>query len=160
MESIRPVKFTDLAQCLSVIQKSFGTVAKDFGLTEDNCPAHPSFMKLETLEKRFERGYLMFGLYENEQLGGFASLTKTSENECELRNLAVLPECRRKGYGEQLLDFCRRKARDMGCSKIKISIIEENTILKNWYLNYGFVHTHTIKYDHLPFTAGYMEIEA
>jgi ribosomal protein S18 acetylase RimI-like enzyme len=159
MENIRPVSYSDLPQCLSVICKSFETVARDFGLTEDNCPSHPSFMKVETLQKRFERGYLMFGLYENEQLVGFASLTKTGEDECELRNLAVLPECRRKGYGEQLLDLCRRKARDIGCSKIKISIIEENTILKNWYLKYGFVHTHTIKYDHLPFTAGYMEIE-
>ncbi len=37
------------------------------------------------------------------------------------------------------------------------TIIEENTVLKNWYIANGFVHTGTKKFDHLPFTTGYLE---
>ena len=64
-----------------------------------------------------------------------------------------------KGYGKQLLDFPKLKARDLGCTKIRIDIIEENTILKNWYLQNGFVHLLTKQFDHLPFYEGYMEVQ-
>ena len=36
-------------------------------------------------------------------------------------------------------------------------IIEESVVLKNWYIANGFVHTGTKKFDHLPFTCGYLE---
>ena len=39
-------------------------------------------------------------------------------------------------------------------------IIEESEVLKNWYIANGFVHTGTKKFDHLPFTSGYLEWEA
>ena len=45
----------------------------------------------------------------------------------------------------------------MGGSVIKIGIIEESSVLKNWYIANGFVHTGTKKFDHLPFTSGYLE---
>jgi hypothetical protein len=51
------------------------------------------------------------------------------------------------------------KIKESGGYKINISIVEENTVLKNWYAEYGFNHIGTKKYDHLPFTSGYMEIE-
>ena len=44
-------------------------------------------------------------------------------------------------------------------NKIKIGIVEENTVLKEWYKTFGFVHTGTRKYEHLPFTVGFMELE-
>ena len=40
--------------------------------------------------------------------------------------------------------------------EITIGIIEENTVLKNWYADHGFVHTGTKKFPHLPFTVGFM----
>lgn len=47
----------------------------------------------------------------------------------------------------------------LAANKIKIGIVEENTILKEWYEKIGFVHTGTKKFEHLPFTVGFMEIE-
>lgn len=47
----------------------------------------------------------------------------------------------------------------LGANKIKIGIVEENTILKEWYEKIGFVHTGTKKFEHLPFNVGFMEIE-
>ena len=36
---------------------------------------------------------------------------------------------------------------------------EENTALKDWYFTNGFAHTGKRKFEHLPFTVGYMEYE-
>ena len=48
-------------------------------------------------------------------------------------------------------------AKDLGCVKINIGIVEENEVLKKWYESFGFVHTGTQKFDYFPFTCGYME---
>ena len=157
MEQIKQIKMTDLQDCVKVINKSFATVASEFNLPEQNCPRHPSFMKIDTLQKRFTDGYKMFGLYEQDKLVGYVSISIDEDNAAELHNLSVLPDCRHKGYGKRLLDYCERKAKEMGCNKIKIEIIEENKILKNWYLKNGFIHLFIKKFDYLPFTVGFME---
>ena len=45
-----------------------------------------------------------------------------------------------------------------GVKKITIGIIEDNTILKDWYETLGFIHTGTKEFDSLPFTVGFMEL--
>jgi len=73
----------------------------------------------------------MFGLYEQEKLVGYVSISVDKDNIAELHNLVVLPDCCHKGYGKHLLDYCETKAKEMRCNKIKIDIIEENNILKD-----------------------------
>ncbi|HHY82091.1 MAG TPA: GNAT family N-acetyltransferase [Clostridiales bacterium] len=81
-------------------------------------------MKTDTLQKRFADGYQMFGLYEQEKLVGYVSISVDDDNAAELHNLAVLPDYRYKGYGKSLLDYCEKKAKEMRCKEIKIEIIE------------------------------------
>jgi ribosomal protein S18 acetylase RimI-like enzyme len=101
----------------------------------------------------------MYGLFNDKQLVGYVSLSKENDGVFELHNLAVLPEYRHFGYGRQLLDLCKEKAKEHGKNKITLGIIEENIVLKNWYAANGFVHTGTKKFEHLPFTVGFMEWE-
>ena len=157
---IKQLSQSDLPMVTVLIQTSFTTVAKEFGLTEQNCPAHTSFITTEKLQNHFDLGWLMYGLYRDGQLIGYVSLSKKSDGVFELHNLAVLPEYRHLGYGTLLLDFCKQKIKETGGNKITIGIIVENTVLKNWYAANGFVHIGTKKFTHLPFTAGYMEWEA
>lgn len=157
MEQIKQIKRTDLQDCITVINTSFATVAKEFNLSEQSCPRHPSFMKIDLLQKRFLGGYQMFGFYEHKKLVGYVSMSVDEENAAELHNLAVIPDCRHKGYGKCLLDYCETKAKEMNCNKMKIDIIEDNYILKDWYLKNGFIHLFTKKMEHLPFTVGFME---
>ncbi len=42
---------------------------------------------------------------------------------------------------------------------MKLSIVEENTVLRRWYESLGAVHTGTETFDFFPFTCGYMRIE-
>ena len=59
--------------------------------------------------------------------------------------------------GEELLKDAFKVAKELGCVKINIGIVEENKVLKKWYESFGFVHTGTQKFDFFPFTCGYME---
>lgn len=105
-------------------------------------------------------GWHMYALYTGEKIIGYMSLSKEGEDTFELHNLAVLSEYRHNGLGKLLLDHAKEAVRTLGGKSIKIGIIEESTLLKNWYIANGFVHTGTKKFDHLPFTSGYLEWRA
>ena len=155
--SIIKVTKDNLPECLDVIHQSFATVAADFGLTEENCPKHTSFIPISYLETQMKWGWLMFGLYTDKRIIGYMSLSKEADKAYELHNLAILPKFRHLGFGKQMLDHAKETVRSLGGSKIKIGIIEESTVLKNWYITNGFEHVGTKKFDHLPFTSGYLE---
>ena len=146
----------ELAECLEVIHKSFETVADAFGLTRENCPKHPSFLPLSFLETQMNWGWKMYGLYAGKKIIGYMSLSKEGEDVFELHNLAVLPEYRHKGFGKLLLDHAKLVVSSLNGSTIKIGIIEESEVLKDWYITNGFCHIGTKKFDHLPFTSGYL----
>jgi ribosomal protein S18 acetylase RimI-like enzyme len=155
---IKPLEYSDLVSCVKVIRESFATVARDFKLTELNCPNHTSFMTLEKMQNQFNIGTQMFGYFCDDEIVGYVSLTKIDNLTYELNNLAILPEYRHNGYGTELIDFCKAKVKELGGNKIKIGIIEENSILKDWYTANGFIHTGTQKFEHLPFMVGRMEL--
>lgn len=105
-------------------------------------------------------GYYPFGLCIDDEIIGFASLTDMGDGTYEMNDVAVLPEYRHYGYGKKLLDSCKAKVKELGSTKIIIGIVEDNTVLKNWYTANGFTHIGTKKFDHLPFTVGFMEWRA
>lgn len=144
--------------CLDIIHKSFITVADDFNLTRDNCPSHTAFISLEKLKAQYLAGRAMF-LYEKDgEKVGYFSLKKNG-NIAELDNLAVLPSYRHSGIGKEIIEFSKEYAREhLHAEKLTIGIIEENAVLKKWYENLEFIHTGTKKFQHLPFTVGFMEI--
>ena len=147
----------ELPQAAALIRESFSTVAKEFGLTRQNCPTHTSFMKNAALKKHFDQGWLMYGLYEERRMVGFVALHTAEEGLFVLKHLAVLPAYRCRGYGKELLDFCKAQAQALGIWKIVLTVIEEHSKLKRWYLQNGFAHVGTQRFESLPFTVGYME---
>ena len=107
------IRQTQIYFVAEVIRTSFASVAAEFELTEQNCPNHTSFITVDKIQRHLDSGWLMYGLYENKRLVGYVSLSKESDAVYELRNLAVLPECRHKNYGRQLLDFCKTKLKEL-----------------------------------------------
>lgn len=153
---IRPVEKDELASCLQVIHSSFQTVAMEFGLTAQNCPKHTAFLPLIYLQTQFDWGWHMYGLHEENNLIGYMSVSRESEDVCELHHLAVLPAFRHKGFGTLLLDRAKEITEELGASRLQIGIIEESAVLKNWYIANGFTSIGTKKFEHLPFTSGYL----
>ena len=145
--------------CLDIVHKSFQTVADEMILTKDNCSSYTAFMPIEQLISQFENNTPMLLYQYNGCFAGYFSLS-INDDSVELNNLAVLPEYRHLGIGKELVDYAITYSKNiLGANKIKIGIVEENTILKEWYEKIGFVHTGTQKFEHLPFTVGFMEIE-
>ena len=59
-----------------------------------------------------------------------------------------------------MIEFAKEYAqKELRANKITIGIIEENTVLKKWYEESGFVSTGTKASPHLPFTVGFMEVK-
>ena len=55
-----------------------------------------------------------------------------------VHDLAVLPPYRGQGVGRQLLDAVERKARDMGCCKVTLEVLENNHPARQLYESAGF----------------------
>lgn len=155
---IREARREEIPVCIDLIKRSFLTVADEFGFTEENAPGFTAFATTD--EKLFRQmdgeRRPMYVFVENGVLCGYYSLLIRENDECELNNLAVLPEYRHKGIGKRLLEHACLIARDNGCRIMNIGIVEENKRLRKWYEENGAIHVGTRKYDFFPFTCGYM----
>ena len=156
---IKEVMEKDIDKCVDVICRSFGTVADEFGFTQENAPRFTAFATTEErLEAQLiEAHRLMRAFYDKGNIVGYYSLVLQDNNECELNNLCVIPAYRHKGIGEELLKNVFKVAKELKCNKINIGIVEENRVLRKWYESFGFIHIGTQKFDFFPFTCGYME---
>ncbi len=157
---IKAVEEAQLTECVNVIRESFLTVADEFGFTVDNAPRFTAFATdIKRLNWQLNNEHRpMFAYFDKGAIVGYYSLLLQENNECELNNVCVLPQYRHKGIGEALLEHAFNTAKEYGCAKMNIGIVEENKVLRQWYEKYGFVHIGTKKYDFFPFTCGYMEL--
>lgn len=74
-----------------------------------------------------------------------------------IERLAVLPDYRHKRIGRRLMDYAFEKIKSYNGKTVSIGIIDENTVLKEWYKKYGFEETGIKKFDHLPFTVCFLQ---
>lgn len=156
---IREIKDNEIKQCVSVIRQSFKTVADEFGFTEENAPLFTAFATDEAIVLMWknEQRRPMFGYFEEGEQVGYYNLAFQSDGECELGSLCVLPGKRHSGIGEALLEDAESRARSLGFGRLKLSIVEENKVLRKWYEDHGYIHKGTKKFDFFPFTCGYLE---
>ena len=151
------LKENELINSVKVIRDAFKTVAIEFKLNKNNCPTHPSFLTIKQLNELKKKGTRFFGLFLNDLQIGFVAIEKADEDTFFMEKLAALPEYRHKGYGGQLADYVFEYVKNSGGTTVSIGIIDEHTVLKNWYKTLGFQETGIKKFEHLPFTVCFME---
>ena len=158
---IREINYSrnELNTSLRVITESFSTVASELGLSSENCPTHPAFMTWARLQETLEKKVNLFGLFSGELQVGLVAVEKSTDEVFFLERLSVLPDYRHQGYGKRLIDYAFNFVKAQGGKVIKIALINEHSILKQWYLDYGFIETGTKNFPHLPFTVCFMEKE-
>lgn len=89
-------------------------------------------------------------------------ITKEAEGVYELKNIAVLPEHQRKGYGKKLIEFLF--AHYSGCNVLFVGTGDCPSAL-SFYHNCGFVESHRVKnfftdhYDHPMFEDGVLLVD-
>lgn len=144
--------------CVRIIRESFQTVAEEFHLTAENAPSHPSNTTPDIFRQAIAKGLRVFGLYHDGSPVGCIGVEKAADGAVwYIERLAVIPPFRHRGFGAELLDFACRLVRKLGGEKASIGIINEHTVLKNWYLDFGFREISVRRYDHLPFAVCFME---
>ena len=158
---IREVKREDIPTCVNLIRGSFMSVADEYGITKENAPRFTAFaISDDRLYWHMDQEHSpMFVAEENGVICGYYSLLIQENGECELNNLAVLPQYRHLGIGKQLLEHSFTVAKNTGCCTMNIGIVEENTVLRKWYEENGAIHIGTKKFDFFPFTCGYLKRE-
>ena len=155
---IKSITKNDLCKCLNIIHKGYETVAIEFGITDENAPDRAgASLPYEKLLSEFESDVLMFAYYSNDIPVGFLSMKVLDGSACSITNIVVLPEHRHNGYGVELLEYCKQKARELCLHKITFGMINDNNRLRRWYEDNGFVNIGYKHYDGAPFTVGKME---
>lgn len=107
------------------------------------------------VDKYLERGE-MFVLDDN-GVKAECVVTKETDGIYELKNIAVKPDCQRKGYGRGLIEFLFSYYTD--CKAILVGTGDSPSTL-NFYQKCGFTESHRIKtfftdnYDHPIFENG------
>jgi len=147
----------ELRECAQVIRAAFRTVADEQGLTAENCPTHPAFLAEEQLIAKVQAGMRVLSAMQDGKLVGVVGIQQTGERRYEMMRLAVLPAFRHLGLGRQLVEHVCQTVKTLGGNVVHIGIIDENTVLKQWYLDLGFVICETGRMPHLPFTLCWME---
>ena len=157
----------ELRKSARVIQRSFKTVADQFGLTRENCPTHTAFLTTNGLKEQKNSGLKCFGLFAGEKQVGFVGVEKYDPDTLVrldpgtvrfwLEKLAVLWSERHNGYGEKLVSFAIDYVRQNGGTRIALGMMNEHTILKEWYFGLGFKEVELKTFPHLPFTVCFME---
>jgi N-acetylglutamate synthase-like GNAT family acetyltransferase len=157
--TVRKANSTDAPLLCGLIRKSFRDVAVRFKLTQENCPTHPSNCKKDWITTDFAKGTIYYLLERSALPVGCVAIEKATNDLCYLKRLAVLPEERRKGFGNQLVTHVLNTAREWGVKWISIGIIAKQTGLKQWYQKMGFREGETKEFSHLPFSVCFMTYE-
>lgn len=157
--TIRSIRIDESQAAVDILRRSFATVAERFGLTMENCPRNMAFYTEQRFVEDINRG-MQFYLLENDgQVYGCVALERAKSDMIYLGRLAVLPEHRSKGLGQALVHHIFAEAKQMGVKRVEIGVISEDTQLKDWYRQFGFVQTGTKAFDHLPFVVAFMAKE-
>ena len=148
--ALRRLQASDIPVSAQIIRVAFAAIALDYGITQGDYPAHSAFLEEEALMDELRGGAWMIGLFEGGLQAGFLSLRPHGEGAFYLERLAVLPQCRHKGYGEKLLDCATAMVAAAGGGSILLGALHENERLVRWYARYGFREAAAHEYASIP----------
>lgn len=114
----------------------------------------------DMIDKYLERGEMF--VLDDHGVKAECVITKESDGVYELKNIAVLPQYQRRGYGKYLIDFLVKYFSD--CNVLFVGTGDCPSTL-SFYHNCGFTESHRVKnffidnYDHLMFEDGIQLID-
>ena len=96
----------------------------------------------DSLNEQMKNGHQFF-LAENEnEVLGFASVSKENENLCKLNKIYVLPKAQKTGVGKALFNEIIQFAKNNKATELQLQVNRNNSA-KDFYLKFGF----TILYE-------------
>lgn len=147
-----------LRECVEVLQDAFETVAAEFGLTVDNCPSNAAFVDFGKLKSTLNKGVEYFGYYVEGRMNGCVGIKKKADSVYEISKLAVRKLERGQSIGAYLLEYVIEQSRMNQGSKMVLGLIDDDKVLKEWYIQRGFRISNRKKFKGLPFWVCFMEM--
>ena len=136
-----------------LLNDSFATIAKDFGLTIKNCPTNNAFITSTNLKSQLSNNKEFYFYETNKSIVGFISIEKSKHNPKTfyIEKVAVHPDFRHKGIGKHLMCFAENRIKKLNGYQISIGLINSNSQLKEWYSKQGYHEIEIKSFEHLPF---------
>lgn len=94
----------------------------------------------DMIDRYIERGEMF--VLDDHEVKAECVITKEADGIYELKNIAVKPDCQRKGYGKTLIEFLCSYYPD--CRTMFVGTGDSDAIL-NFYKNCGFSESHRVK---------------
>ena len=150
---------SDFVALTKLLNDAFGTVAKEFGLTKENCPTNNAFITCEELKSQLSDSREFYGYADKDKITGFIAIERSSRDPDTfyIEKVAVHPDYRHQHLGHRLMDFASQRIWELGGKRISIGLIDSNKVLKDWYMGQGFSFVEVKIYEHLPFDVCMME---
>ena len=92
---------------------------------------------IEAFQSEMNDPFIYLLAFEGEELVGYVGGMSLYET-CDLNNIAVLPQHRRRGIAAQLLEAYMEEARVRGAEQMLLEVRESNTPAIGLYERYGF----------------------
>ncbi len=89
------------------------------------------------LESEFKSGSVFFGAKDGNKVVGYVC-AKTILDEADINNVAVLPEYRRQGIAQKLINCLISYCKTNGIYKFTLEVNANNSAAKNLYKKTGF----------------------
>ena len=155
--SIIEIRNGSLEPSAEIIRKAFGAVTEELGITEENSPRFPAYKTVAELNEKRDRGAEIFGAFIKDKQVGVVVVELEEGHGYFAKRLAVLPEFWHRGIGEKLMIQAIKCVKGYGAEKLNIAIVNEHTVLKDWYIAMGFRQVEVKTLDFLPFKVGFLE---
>lgn len=150
---------SDFARLAQLLNEAFATVAKEFGLTKENSPTNNAFITGDVLQSQLTENREFYCYEDKGELIGFIAIEQSSKepDTFYIEKMAVHPNYRHRGIGRLLMDFATERIAELDGKRISIGLINNNTVLKNWYQAQGFSKFDVKSFEHLPFDVCMMD---
>lgn len=131
-----------------------GKIIMHFIEIKENKYEHIELLLLGDEQESMINKYLDKGrmyVLNDDGIKGECVVVKLSDGIYELKNIAVLPDCQRKGYGREFIDFIFNQYPD--CEAL-LAGTGDSQNAASFYLSCGFMESHRVKnffidnYDH------------
>ena len=70
----------ELLQCVALLRAAFGTVAKEFGLTEVNAPTNAAFTTIDNFQQHLQNGMTLYGMLFSGKLVACVAIKSSKAN--------------------------------------------------------------------------------
>jgi N-acetylglutamate synthase-like GNAT family acetyltransferase len=144
------IEINDVKTITEILNKSFLTVAQKYGYTEENAPTFPAFIGTDIIEKQIAKGLKIYGYKREAKIIGCSGYS-SENNKFIIELLAVLTEYRHSCIGKKLIEYIENEIKQKDGKIIEIHIVNNNEILKAWYIKLGYNEIKVEEYENLPF---------